>query len=250
MAMQLPAGSGLPISSEELAVFTAAPKELPFLNVHRFLHRVGVRVPKICGQWAADGLLLLEDLGDTALWDRVQGLSESEVIGWYKKAIDELLLLQIAGTENRDEACIAFQQRFDAKTLQVGIRPFYRMGTGKTAWGKDRGHYDCDPAANIRCHRADFGSPTRCLNHRDYHSWNLMIHDEAVASSIFKTPCCAAAIRSRLAAKRSDHRSVVRPHMEPSWSSTIAKEPTSYRAATCHGRNFWKSTACRRSSAT
>ena len=117
MAMQLPAGSGLPISSEELAVFTDAPKELPFLNVHRFLDRVGVRVPKIYGQWAADGLLLLEDLGDTALWDRVQGLSESEVIGWYKKAIDELLRLQIAGTENRDDSCIAFQQRFDEKTL-------------------------------------------------------------------------------------------------------------------------------------
>ena len=77
MAMQLPAGSGLPISSEELAVFTDAPKELPFLNVHRFLDRVGVRVPKIYGHWAADGLLLLEDLGDVALWDRVQGLSES-----------------------------------------------------------------------------------------------------------------------------------------------------------------------------
>src|SRR4249919_2261375 len=34
MAMQLPAGSGLPISSEELAVFKDDLKELPFLNVH------------------------------------------------------------------------------------------------------------------------------------------------------------------------------------------------------------------------
>ena len=51
MAMQLPAGSGLPISSDELAVFKESPKELPFLNVHRFLQRIGVRVPKIYGQW-------------------------------------------------------------------------------------------------------------------------------------------------------------------------------------------------------
>ena len=55
-------------------------------------------MPIIYGHWEAEGLLLLEDLGDVALWDRVQGLAEAEVVAWYKKAIDELLRLQIAGT--------------------------------------------------------------------------------------------------------------------------------------------------------
>ena len=35
--MKLPSGSVLPLSSEELAVFKEPLKELPFLNVHRFL---------------------------------------------------------------------------------------------------------------------------------------------------------------------------------------------------------------------
>ena len=30
---------------------------------------------KLYGHWEKEGILLLEDLGDTALWDRVQGLA-------------------------------------------------------------------------------------------------------------------------------------------------------------------------------
>jgi aminoglycoside/choline kinase family phosphotransferase len=111
--MQLPAGSSLPLSSEELALFKEAPKELPFLNLHRFLTSIGVKVPIIYGQWEKEGILLLEDLGDIALWDRVQKVPESEVLYWYQKAIDELLVLQIRGTRQRDDNCFAFQQRFD-----------------------------------------------------------------------------------------------------------------------------------------
>src|SRR5262245_39658085 len=83
--MKLPSGSGLPLSSEELAVFKQPLKELPFLNVHRFLTRIGVNVPRLYNQSMDEGLLFLEDLGDLALWDRVQGLPRSEVLAWYQK---------------------------------------------------------------------------------------------------------------------------------------------------------------------
>ena len=76
--MQLPSGSALPLSSEELAVFKEPLKELPFLNLHRFLVRIGVRVPRLYGQSLEKGLLFLEDLGNTALWDKVQDLPPSE----------------------------------------------------------------------------------------------------------------------------------------------------------------------------
>ncbi|MGZ8494630.1 MAG: aminoglycoside phosphotransferase family protein [Candidatus Binatia bacterium] len=215
MAMQLPAGSGLPISSEELAVFKDAPKELPFLNVHRFLDRVGVRVPKIYGQWAADGLLLLEDLGDVALWDRVQGLPESEVIGWYKKAIDELLRLQTAGTENRDEACIAFQQRFDEKLYNWEFEHFIEWGLEKRPGAK----ISTTALSTLRetfaaiAQRLDRQPP--CLNHRDYHSWNLMIHDDAVCVIDFQDALLAPPqydLASLLNDRITD--AVVQPHIE------------------------------------
>jgi len=103
--------AGVPVPLRMPSIFKEGPKELPFLNVHRFLSRTGVNVPQILGAWEKDGILLLEDLGDTALWDRVQGLAADDTVAWYQKAIDELLKIQIRGTENHDGSCIAFQQR-------------------------------------------------------------------------------------------------------------------------------------------
>jgi N-acetylmuramate 1-kinase len=174
-------GSSLPLSSEELAVFTEPPRELPFLNLHRFLRAIGVRIPKLYGEWAEEGLLLLEDLGDQSLWDRVQRLPPEAVSRWYEKAIDQLLLIQIVGTGKRDDGCIAFRQRFDHRLYMWEFEHFIEYGIEKR------------PGANLppqirRLLAGRFSDISRrleaetpCLNHRDYHSWNLMVHREEVA---------------------------------------------------------------------
>ncbi|MGE5216949.1 MAG: aminoglycoside phosphotransferase family protein [Chloroflexota bacterium] len=180
VVMALPAGSALPLSSDELAIFKEVPNELPFLNLHRFLSSVDVNVPKIYGQWQKEGIIFLEDLGDTALWDRVQGLSDNEVTAWYRKAIDELLKLQVRGTAHRDPSCIAFQQRFDLKLYLWEFEHFIEWGLVKRPGAK------VVPSL-LDALRKVFGEiaaildrQSGCLNHRDYHSWNLMIHNDAV----------------------------------------------------------------------
>ncbi|HYA28442.1 MAG TPA: phosphotransferase [Acidobacteriota bacterium] len=180
IVMELPVGSALPLSSEELAIFKEGPKELPFLNLHRFLSAIGVKVPKLYGQWESDGLLFLEDLGDTSLWDQVQNLPENEVLAWYRKAIDELLNLQLRGTKARDDRCLAFQQRFDAKLYMWEFEHFIEWGLAKRP-GAIVG------AASIAALRKIFAEiaaildrQTPYLNHRDYHSWNLMVHEDTV----------------------------------------------------------------------
>jgi N-acetylmuramate 1-kinase len=180
IVMELPAGSSLPLSSEELAVFKQTPQELPFLNMHRFLSAIGVRVPRLYGHWSNEGILLLEDLGNTALWDRIQGVTEAEVLTWYKKAIDELLILQIRGTEARDGACVAFQQRFDFRLYMWEFGHFIEYGLEKRPGTCIAGTVidDLRKIFSDIAHRLD--RYPSCLNHRDYHSWNLMIHDEAV----------------------------------------------------------------------
>ncbi|MBF8254047.1 MAG: DUF1679 domain-containing protein [Deltaproteobacteria bacterium] len=217
VVMELPAGSSLPLSSEELAVFKERPKELPFLNVHRFLCRIGVRVPRLYGHWEKQGILMLEDLGDTALWDRVQGLSPSEVLAWYQKAIDELLVLQIRGTAQRDEACIAFQQRFDFRLYMWEFEHFLEYGLIK----RPDAHVGNPTLAQLRtvfttiAERLD--RQPACLNHRDYHSWNLMIHDDAVAVIDFQDALLAPAqydLASLLNDRITD--SVIRPDLESS----------------------------------
>ena len=171
----------LPVSSDELAVFEKPPEELPFLNVHRFLQGVGVRVPEVYGHWVDEGLMLLEDLGDVSLWDRVREAPEAEMIRWYRKAIDELLVLHVEGTRAWDDGCMAFRQAFDRRLYLWELAHF-------TEYGLEQGKKGSLPEAEWQVLNTAFeamaehlaGQP-RVLNHRDYHSWNLMVHDGAVA---------------------------------------------------------------------
>ncbi len=174
-------GSALPLSSEELAIFKEPPKELPFINIHRFLSAVGARVPALFAVSADQKLLLLEDLGDRCLWDAVQGLSTEAVFAWYRKAIDQLLLIQIEGTCQRDDRCVAFQQRFDFRLYQWEFEHFIEYGLEKRPGGKIS---EAEKAAlrksfDAMARRLDGVEP--CLSHRDYHSWNLMARDGALA---------------------------------------------------------------------
>ncbi len=214
--MELLEGSALlPLSSEELAVFKEPPKELPFLSVHRFLSQIGVRVPWLYGQWEREGILLLEDLGDKALWDHVQGLSEAEVLKWYQKAIDELLVLQIRGTQQHDDACIAFQQRFDFRLYMWEFDHFLEYGLEK------RPDARVTPTATEQLRKVFVSAAEKldrqpaCLNHRDYHSWNLMIHDGEVAVIDFQDALLAPPqydLASLLNDRITD--SVIRPQLE------------------------------------
>ena len=180
IVMELPSGTGLPLSSEELAIFKEGPRELPFLNVHRFLSSIGVKVPAIHAHWENDRIILLEDLGDTALWDQVQGLHDDEVLAWYQKAIDELLNLHHWGTKKRDDSCIAFQQRFDSKLYMWEFEHFIEWGLEKRPGAK----IGAETLAALRKHFNEIAAvldrESPCLSHRDYHSWNLMICQGAV----------------------------------------------------------------------
>jgi len=213
--MELPAGSTLPLSSEELAVFADGPKELPFLNLHRFLSRIGVHVPKLYGHWEQQGIVLLEDLGDTALWDRVQNSTAEEIIVWYQKAIDELLLLQVVGTKQRDDDCIAFQQRFDFELYMWEFEHFIEWGLEKRPGAK------IDQTAIDLLRKCFTGisktlqNQTSCLNHRDYHSWNLMVNNESIRVIDFQDALLAPPqydLASLLNDRVTD--SIVRPHLE------------------------------------
>ena len=177
--VMLLAGSGLALSSDELAVFDAPPTELPYLNLHYFLEPLGVRVPEVYVDGVQDGFLLLEDVGDLALRDAVSDCSLTEVGAWYRRAIDQLLLIQIAGTRARNDACIAFKQRFDKRLFLWEFDHFVE-------WGLNRGEADSLPSDQAKVLHilfddisARLADAPSVLNHRDYHSWNLFVQPEA-----------------------------------------------------------------------
>lgn len=209
------AGSSLPLSSEELAIFKESPRELPFLNLHRFLSQIGVSVPQLYSHWVEEGILLMEDLGDVTLWDSAQDLSPAEIMNLYKKALDQLLLIQIAGTSARDNSCIAFQQRFDFRLYMWEFNHFIEYGfekkSGKRLSAGERA-FLTDAFTEIS---RRLESQTPCLNHRDYHSWNLMVRNNEVAVIDFQDALLAPPqydLASLLNDRETDR--VIKPDME------------------------------------
>jgi aminoglycoside/choline kinase family phosphotransferase len=172
------AGSGLPLSSEELGVFAEPPRELPFLDVHRLLTAIGAPVPAIYLADVAAGLLLLEDGGDVLLWDRVRA-APAEAEALYQRAIDALLILHTRGSAHPDRTGIAFAQRFDTRLylwelehfLEYGVER--RLGVSRGARARAAWRMSFDAIA------AELSAAELVLSHRDFHSWNILMRGNA-----------------------------------------------------------------------
>jgi aminoglycoside/choline kinase family phosphotransferase len=209
------ADRGVALSSEELAVLQQPPAELPYLNVHRFLSRLGVAVPELYADASERGVLLLEDIGDVALWDAVQRQSAQTAQHLYERAIDQLLLMQIEGTRRADPGCIAFQQAFDGRLYTWEFEHFIEYGIERRL-GQS---LPADDAAVLRRHFAVIAqrldAAPRYLNHRDFHSWNLFVQDGGIRVIDFQDALLAAGpydLATLLGDRDTPH--VVRPDVE------------------------------------
>ena len=209
------ADRGIAMSSDELAVFAEPLKELPYVNVHRFLERLGVAIPALYVDASARGLLLLEDIGDVPLWDALQGKSDAEQQALFEGAIDQLLRLEIDGTAARDASCIAFQQVFDRRLFDWEFEHFLEYGmVDRLPAGL--------PAVEQEELRQHFGrlsalldGQPRVLNHRDFHAWNLYVCDGGIRVIDFQDALLAPAPYdlATLLGDR-DTRDVVQPPLE------------------------------------
>ncbi|MGE0684407.1 MAG: aminoglycoside phosphotransferase family protein [Candidatus Binatia bacterium] len=186
-------GSGLSVSSDELAVFTEPLRELPYMNVHRFLQPLEVRIPEVYYDGQKEGFLLLEDVGDTPLRDAVDGQPTEEIERLYRQAIDQLVLLQVEGTRHRIDTCIAFQQRFDQRLFLWEFEHFIEWGLEKRE-GKSLSATEGRELRSLFAHiSAALDQAPAFLNHRDYHSWNLFVHNGEIRVIDFQDALLAPA---------------------------------------------------------
>jgi aminoglycoside/choline kinase family phosphotransferase len=165
----------LPLSSEELAVFDSPPTELPYINVGRFLARIGLRIPALYHHDAAAGLLLIEDIGDQSLRAVADRSTEPDVLRLYREAIDQLVLMQVVGSRNVDPSCVAFQQRFDRRLLAWEFEHFIEYGAPSLSpEDAERMRAAFEPVLEQLV-----ASPA-VLAHRDFHGWNIHVHRGAL----------------------------------------------------------------------
>jgi aminoglycoside/choline kinase family phosphotransferase len=140
-----------------------------------------------------DGFLLLEDIGDVPLREAAQALPAAEVEGLYRQAIDQLLLIQIDGTRRRDDACIAFQQRFDQRLFLWEFEHFIEWGLEKREGRSLSAAEGRELQTMFEQIAAHLDQAPCFLNHRDYHSWNLFVQNHEIRVIDFQDALLAPA---------------------------------------------------------
>lgn len=154
------------------------PAELPFVNVHRYLTRLGVRVPAILRFDEPAGMMVLEDLSDLTF---EAGLATHSAQVLYPKAVDLLARLRSKAESEVDQSCLAFSRAFDEDLYDWELHHFREWGL--EAWSRQK------PTASERAEldqafrriAAQLAAAPRGFTHRDYQSRNLMMKgDELV----------------------------------------------------------------------
>ncbi|MBZ4331131.1 MULTISPECIES: aminoglycoside phosphotransferase family protein [unclassified Corallococcus] len=151
------------------------PKELPFINVHRYLEKLGVRVPRILRYDEPAGIMVLEDLSDITFESALEGGRHHQAL--YTRAVDLLAKLRVQAEKQRDPECLAFTRAFDEDLYDWELHHFREWGleawSGKTPTDAERAELD----ATFRDIAKQLAAAPRGFTHRDYQSRNIMVKE-------------------------------------------------------------------------
>jgi len=151
------------------------PVELPFVNVHRYLERLGIRVPRILRYDEPAAMMVLEDLGDVTFEQALEGGRRKEEL--YGRAVELLAGLRARAELEPDPSCLAFTRAFDEDLYDWELHHFREWGlevwSGKKPTDAERAELNqIFKQISLR-----LAAEPRGFTHRDYQSRNLMLTD-------------------------------------------------------------------------
>jgi aminoglycoside/choline kinase family phosphotransferase len=152
--------------------------ELPFVNVQRYFSLQGIPVPDIFCDDSAHGFVLLEDLGDVTLESAWQEARRDQLDCWYRQALDILLMLQHPEKMTPRANCVAFGLAFDVDKLMWELDFFLTYMLKRLCGVPLKSRDEAVLRGQFWKIAALLARQPRFLAHRDFHSRNLMLHQD------------------------------------------------------------------------
>jgi aminoglycoside/choline kinase family phosphotransferase len=156
-----------------------APDALSFLIVRNLMAGWGLPVPEVLDVEGPLGVVILEDLGDLTLQEALRGAGDARRTELYRQALDQLVVLQREAARAPQRAN-CFQIAFDFEKLSWELHFFWKHfleGYRKTDLSVEDRAMIADGFHRL-C--SEIASWPRVLTHRDFHSRNLMCHEDAL----------------------------------------------------------------------
>lgn len=151
------------------------PAETPFVNVQRYLRRIGVRVPEIIAWEEQSGCMVLEDLGDETLATRLAGGAMPGPL--YETAIDQLAWMRWSGERHPDPSCVAFARSFDHELYHWELMHFVEWALQSWKGSKLSPTEQKVVGRHFDAICRTLAAEATGFTHRDYQSRNIMLHD-------------------------------------------------------------------------
>lgn len=149
--------------------------DLSFINVQQHLKKCAVAVPEIYYYDKEKGILFLEDCGDITLEEWMKERDADTISKYYKRIIDSLLNIQIKGSDSSKGDCVAFSLKFDVEKLMWELNFMIKH----MIFGLRGLRINDNDLEEMREYLSDLciilSDQKQYLNHRDYHSRNIMI---------------------------------------------------------------------------
>ena len=150
-----------------------------FNCIQKFLKKMDIPVPDILRFDAERGLLFLVDCGDTHLVDKIEA-EPKNIVYWYQKAIEIIVAFHTRATENLTPDCPAKNLFFDEEKLMWEMDfmlEHYVHGILKNVLSFNEKNKTREALGTLCKALSD---ENRVFTHRDYHSRNIMIHNDAL----------------------------------------------------------------------
>lgn len=151
------------------------PENKHYVAIGTFLASVGVRVPIVHFHDESEGLIIMEDAGDTDLWSfRAAPWPQRRAL--YQRTLDQALLLHTHGHRAPGAADLKFLQPvFDAALYRWEQDYFFEHCLGRHfGLSEERLAAEAD-REQLRAIADQLAAEPRCLVHRDFQSQNIIV---------------------------------------------------------------------------